>query len=101
MRKILSILTALVLALAIATSASAQSSVDGYEDQAGQIQSQIQDGGDAGSTTPVATTTTTTDSADGSLPFTGLDVALLVGAGGLLVVAGLGMRRLTRAPGSA
>jgi hypothetical protein len=99
MRKILSILTALVLALAIATSASAQSSVDGYEDQAGQIQAQVQDGGDTGSTTPVATTTT--DSADGSLPFTGLDVALLVGAGGLLVVAGLGMRRLTRSPGSA
>lgn len=99
MRKILSTLTVLVLALAIATSASAQSSVDGYEDQAGQTQAQIQGGGDAGSTAPVATTTT--DSAGGSLPFTGLDVALLVGAGGLLVVAGLGMRRLTRSPGSA
>ena len=37
----------------------------------------------------------------GSLPFTGLDVALLAGAGGLLVAAGFGMRRLTRAPGRA
>jgi len=30
-----------------------------------------------------------------SLPFTGLDAALLLGAGGLLMVMGLGMGRLT------
>lgn len=104
MKTTLSIFTMLVLTLALATSASAQPSVDGYEDQGGQIQGQIQ-GGDGGGTSPVATTTptaTTTDSGTGgSLPFTGLDVALLVGAGGLLVVAGLAMRRLTRSPGSA
>jgi hypothetical protein len=90
----------LVLILAFAASASAQSSVQGYEDQGGQIQAQIQGGGpsDGGGTTPVAATT---DSGGGSLPFTGLDVALLVGAGGLLVVAGLGMRRLTRSPNTA
>jgi hypothetical protein len=104
MRTIFSVLTALVLTLAIATSASAQSSVDGYEDQGGQIQAQIQGGGsggdgDAGSTAPVAATT---DSAGGgSLPFTGLDVALLLAAGGVLVVVGLGMRRLTRSPDTA
>lgn len=32
----------------------------------------------------------------GNLPFTGLDVALLAGAGGLLLIMGFGMRRLTR-----
>ena len=100
MRNFYSLITVLVLILAFAASASAQSSVQGYEDQGGQIQAQIQGGGpsDGGGTTPVAATT---DSGGGSLPFTGLDVALLVGAGGLLVVAGLGMRRLTRSPGTA
>jgi hypothetical protein len=102
MRNICSLITVLVLMLAFAASASAQSSVQGYEDQGGQIQAQIQGGGptDGGGTTPVATTTTDSGTG-GSLPFTGLDIALLLGAGGLLVVAGLGMRRLTRSPGTA
>jgi hypothetical protein len=101
MRNIYSAITVLVLMLAFAASASAQSSVQGYEDQGGQIQGQIQGGGpsDGGGTAPVSATTDS--GAGGSLPFTGLDVALLVGAGGLLVVAGLGMRRLTRSPGTA
>jgi hypothetical protein len=98
MRNIYSLITVLVLMLAFAASASAQSSVQGYEDQGGQIQAQIQGGGGGGSgTAPVSATT----DSGGSLPFTGLDVALLLGAGGLLVVAGLGMRRLTRSPGTA
>ncbi len=33
----------------------------------------------------------------GTLPFTGLDVALLVAGGGTLLLAGFGMRRLSRA----
>jgi hypothetical protein len=33
----------------------------------------------------------------GALPFTGLDLALLVGGGLLLIVVGAGVRRLTRA----
>jgi hypothetical protein len=100
MRTIYSVITVLVLMLAFAASASAQSSVQGYEDQGGQIQAQIQGGGSDGGgsgTSPVSATTDT----GASLPFTGLDVALLLGAGGLLVVAGLGMRRLTRSPNTA
>lgn len=99
MRKIFSVLTVLVLTLVVATSAAAQSSVDGYEDNGGQIQAQVQGGGDDDGTTPPVSATT--DNGGASLPFTGLDVALLLGAGGVLVVAGLGMRRLTRSPGSA
>jgi hypothetical protein len=99
MKKIFSVLTVLVLTLVVTTSASAQSSVDGYEDRGGQIQAQVQGGGDDDGTTPPVSATT--DSGGASLPFTGLDVALLLGAGGVLVVAGLGMRRLTRSPGSA
>lgn len=37
----------------------------------------------------------------GSLPFTGTDVALLLAAGGGLLVLGFGVRRLTRRPGTA
>ena len=74
----------LVLALALAAPAFAQtSSQDGYTDQAGQVQGQFGGTGSGGG---------------GSLPFTGLDVALFAGAGALLAAAGIGLRRLTRAP---
>ena len=33
----------------------------------------------------------------GSLPFTGLDIALVIGAGGVLLLLGFGIRRLTSA----
>jgi hypothetical protein len=100
MKTIISVVAVVVLSLALATTAFGQSSVDGYNNQAGQVQSDVE--GDT--TQPVAVTTSGGnggDSGGGSLPFTGLDVALLVGAGGLLLGAGLGMRRLTRAPGQA
>jgi hypothetical protein len=106
MKTFISIACALALILALATTAYGQSSVDGYNDQGGQIQSTVDNGGGtggdglAGATSPTTTTTTTADDG-GSLPFTGLDVALLAAAGGVLAAAGLGMRRLTRAPGTA
>jgi hypothetical protein len=94
MKKISSILVALVLCLAFATTAFGQSAVDGYNDIGGQVQSGV-----GGSGTPPAATTA--DTGSGSLPFTGLDVALFAGAGGLLLLAGFGMRRLTRSTGTA
>jgi hypothetical protein len=98
--KITLAVSALVLCLALATTAFGQSSVQGYNNQAGQIQAQVESGGDEDTTQPVATTQAG-GGGGGSLPFTGLDVALLVGAGGMLVAVGFAMRRLTRAPGSA
>jgi hypothetical protein len=97
MRTMTSIVAAVVLVLALATTAMAQTSVQGYNNRAGQIQSEVEQGG-GNVATPVSAQG---GGGGGSLPFTGLDIALLVGAGGLLVVAGLGMRRLTRAPRSA
>jgi hypothetical protein len=103
MRTIISVVVALALVLALATTAYGQSSIEGYNDQGGQIQSTVGQGGpggggggEGGDTTPVSTS-----DEGGSLPFTGLDLALLAAAGGLLVAAGFGMRRLTRAPGPA
>jgi hypothetical protein len=98
MKIFISILAVTVVALALATSAFAQSSQDGYSDNKGQIQAQVDSGGPSGGgTTPVATS----NDGGGTLPFTGLDVAILAAAGGVLTAAGLGMRRLTRAHGSA
>jgi hypothetical protein len=94
MKTIISIFAATVLALALATSAFAQSSQDGYIDNKGQIQAQVDNGGPGGST-PVSA------DSGGTLPFTGLDLAILAVAGGVLVAAGFGMRRLTRSPGPA
>ncbi len=93
MKTLIAMLAALAV-LSFATVAYAQPSVDGYSDEGGQIQTQVDTSG-GGGTPPSATATSDTG---GTLPFTGLDVALLVGAGGLLVAAGFGMRRLTRAP---
>jgi hypothetical protein len=102
----ISLIAALAVMAALATTAFAQSSVDGYSDNAGQIQTQVAGntgggGGNPPSGTAASTVTPVSDSGGSTLPFTGLDVALLVGAGGLLVAAGFGMRRLTRAPDAA
>jgi hypothetical protein len=106
MKMLTTIIAALALMTAIAAPAFAQSSsTDGYSDSAGQVQAQVGNGSGggtppAGGSSAAATPVSTTDGGS-TLPFTGLDVALLLGAGGLLVAAGLGMRRLTRAPDAA
>jgi hypothetical protein len=97
MKNIISVVIALTLVLALASTAYAQSSVQGYNDRAGQIQADVDQGGNGEATSPVSGG----GGGGGSLPFTGLDVVLLAAAGGLLVAAGFGMRRLTRAPGPA
>jgi hypothetical protein len=96
MKTISSVLLALALCLALATTAFAQSTVDGYNDAAGQVQSGVE--GDGGGTPP---SSTTAEANTGTLPFTGLDIALFAGGGAVLVLAGLGMRRLTRSTGTA
>jgi hypothetical protein len=89
-----------VLALALPATALGQTGRSGYTGPEGDIQDAIAGtgtgpGGTAGSTVGDG-------SGDGSaLPFTGLDVALLVGGGALLLTAGLGMRRLARRPDAA
>ena len=97
MKTIIAVLAALAV-MSFATTALASPSIDGYSDTAGQIQTQVKD--DGGTPPPSAAATVTPDDGGSTLPFTGLDVALLVGAGGLLVAAGFGMRRLTRPPGN-
>jgi hypothetical protein len=97
MFKLRYLLVALVatMALTVPASAFAASSAaeKAYNAPAGAIQDEVagaQQGGGGEATTP------TTSSS--SLPFTGVDLALLFGAGGLFVAAGVGMRRLARQP---
>jgi hypothetical protein len=93
MKKTIAIaIMALALALSMTSMALAQSSVDGYNSD-DAVQNRIQSADDNSGTSPSAKSSDTS-----SLPFTGLDIALLAGAGGVLLGLGLGMRRLTRSP---
>ena len=84
--------------------AQSGSADDGYGEPAGLVQTQVGGGDEApggesnapASDTPAAATVSDNG---GKLPFTGLDIALMVGAGGLLLLLGFGMRRLTKPTG--
>jgi opacity protein-like surface antigen len=81
-RRIRGFAVAAVVALVCASAAFAQ---DPYNSDAGDVQGQI-GGGASGS-----------DGGGGALPFTGLDLFLLVGAGAVLLTGGLVLRRLAKA----
>lgn len=83
---------ACALALMVPGAAFAQSTDEGYGG-AGGIAGQI----DAEGPTEAPVTT---DEAD-SLPFTGADLGVLGAAGGMLVLLGFGLRRLTHRPSAA
>ena len=87
----------LCIALFVAAGpAYGQSAQSGYAEPAGSVQQNI--GGDANDSHRVAAARTSTEESDtgGNLPFTGLDIALVVAAGGVLLAMGMGIRRLTR-----
>jgi hypothetical protein len=85
---------ALCAAMFVAAPAYGQSAAqNGYSQPAGSVQQQL--GGD-GSDAHSATTEPTASKSSGTLPFTGLDIALVVAAGGVLVAMGMGIRRLSR-----
>lgn len=86
MRKLL-LLTAVLAMLMVPATAMAS---DGYSNVAGITQGSSggNGGNEAAAVRPVETS-------GGSLPFTGLNVALVLGAGLVLVAAGLTLRRST------
>ena len=82
---------------AAAGPAYGQSAQSGYAEPAGSVQQNI--GGDPNDSHKVAASRASDDSDNGgggNLPFTGLDLALVVAAGGVLLAMGMGIRRLTR-----
>lgn len=107
-RKIAALFT--VLALALPASAFAQSSVDGYNDSnrvAGLEQGSGGGGGGGGNGSAPATASKSSPSSTqgsddgGKLPFTGADLGIIAGAGGLLLLLGFGLRRVTHGPSHA
>lgn len=96
-------LAALSLTLLPATAIAQTPSDDGYEADGPTVQNQIESGGPGGSpesgTNPSASAGSGSDGNEkAGLPFTGLDLGLLVGAGVLLVGLGAGMRLVLRLP---
>lgn len=87
----------LCIALFVAAPAYGQSSAqNGYSQPAGSVQQQLGGkGSDAHHATPAASKSANA-SGGSQLPFTGLDIALVVAAGGVLLAMGLGIRRLSR-----
>ena len=89
----------LAAALAIAAApAYAQSSAEnGYSEPAGSVQQQLDPRGDDDHAVASSNVSKDSDNSSGSkLPFTGLDIAFVVAAGGVLLAMGLGIRRLSR-----
>ncbi len=106
-KKAISALAALTLVLALmAPSAMAQSSQDGYIEEGPSVLDRTEgDGGDTPADAPADTPADTSDAGEPApsseeLPFTGLDLGLVAVAGASLMLLGVGMRRLTRAPDS-
>jgi hypothetical protein len=89
--------------LALPASAMAQSAEGGYNQPGGVVQDQIQTQpaqAESEETTPPAATAAAPPAQSdqgGELPFTGFDLALVVAAGGVLMLLGFGIRRFTRA----
>jgi hypothetical protein len=97
------------MTLVVAPAALAQSpTVQGYSQPGGTIQQQINtttQPAPAATVTPKAQTqpiaATTKSTSSGKLPFTGLDIALVLAAGAVLTGLGFGLRRITRPPEAA
>jgi len=84
------------VSLMVPSAAFAQATDEGYGG-AGAIAGQIDTGGPSGA--PGAPVTAEEES--GSLPFTGADLGVLAAAGGMLVLLGFGLRRMTHRPSEA
>jgi hypothetical protein len=104
-KKVLAGTISAALLVGAPSASAATSAQSGYSKPGGIVQTQVDNGNGnnpGGSTsTPEATTPERATQSTGRLPFTGLDLVLVVAAGGLLLGLGLGMRRLSRSTGVA
>lgn len=93
---VLAAIVALVVAIAPGAAIAQQSSADGYGGEGGQIQSALGgDGNGDGNGPASAASGGTGEVDDGALPFTGLDLVLVLAGGLALVAAGVTIATLT------
>jgi hypothetical protein len=92
-----------LLLLSAPAAMAVSSAQQGYSKPGGIVETQLDNGGNnPGASTQVTTPETVSKTkSSGNLPFTGLDLVLVVAAGGVLLLLGLGMRRLSRSTGVA
>jgi hypothetical protein len=88
-----------MLALPAGAMAQGSSAQGGYNQPGGVVQDRIvtQPTQSSSRTPSVTTTAPPAQTNESNLPFTGLDLAFVVGAGGVLLLLGFGIRRFTRA----
>jgi hypothetical protein len=72
------------------------SAQQGYSQPGGIVQTQLENGDTNEPGVVTESTTVSTPEKSATLPFTGLDLVLVVAAGGILLGLGLAMRRLSR-----
>lgn len=82
-----------LLALAAPSASLAASGTDGYENKGAEVQGLVQSGGGGGGaeTSPASASTST-------LPFTGAELGISAGIGGVLILMGFALRRMTSRP---
>ncbi|MEA2439354.1 MAG: hypothetical protein QOH76_778 [Thermoleophilaceae bacterium] len=102
-KKVLAGTISAALLLGAPSAYGATSAQQGYSKPGGIVQTQLENGGGSNSPGSVVSTpeSVTESKSSGKLPFTGLDLVLVVAAGGLLLGLGLVMRRLSRSTGLA
>jgi hypothetical protein len=91
MKKVTTLLAVMAM-LVLPAAASAQSTL-GYGTPAGQVQTTINNGSKPKASTNSAPAATAQAPAEGNLPFTGLEVAVVAAAGLALVATGVGLRK--------
>ena len=92
-----------MLALMSAPALAADATTQGYSKQGGVVQGQVESGQDDNDNAPGGGGNERAErpvrsGSDDSLPFTGLQLGLMIGAGAGLMLLGVGMRRMARQP---
>lgn len=110
---VIALLASMALILALAAPAFSQSTLNGYRDQGGKAQGQVQgteegngsspDNGSAGNgdnSGNAGNAQRTVGKGSGTLPFTGMELGLVLAMGAALLGVGVGLRRVSRPPAS-
>jgi hypothetical protein len=104
-RGLITLLASMALVLAMAAPAFSASTPNGYRDQGGRSQGQVEgalqgNNSSPGNNSPGNSNNTQSVDTNGSgtLPFTGMELGLVLAMGAALLGVGVGLRRVSRPP---